>query len=89
MTDGFTTAKGQPLRGRPLLMTANGHQPLNNNVTTVAEKPSRTQDEVVWVDRTWAANTGILLEVAADAVAGDYSGSLQWLLEDVPDLNNG
>lgn len=89
VTDEFMTMTGQKLSGRPLLMTAKGYQPLDQNDVTVAEKPNRTQDEVFWVDRTWTADTGILLEVAADAIGGDYSGTLQWSLEDVPDLDNG
>ncbi len=89
MIGNFATTTGRKLNGYPLLLTAHGQQPLGNNAVTVTEKSSQADSEVVWIDRAWTANTGILLSVAADALNGDYTGNLQWSLEDVPNLNEG
>ncbi|WP_341780329.1 L-type lectin-domain containing protein [Levilactobacillus sp. HBUAS70063] len=76
----FETATGRQLSGQPLLVGPHGQAPIDAKGATVVDKVSQSDDEVTAVDREWTTNTGILLDVAADALAGDYQGTLQWSL---------
>lgn len=82
LTAAFKTTTDRELRGQPLFaQTKDQHQSVDAAGTTVIDKVSQTDNELTWLDQKWTAETGILLDVAGDAVAGDYQGTLQWTLE--------
>lgn len=78
----FTTATDRELRGQPIVIKAGTmEQPVNPEGTTVIDKQSQSDSEVTWLeDELKKEKMDILLAVAADALRGDYQGTLQWTL---------
>lgn len=76
----FHTDSGRLLSGQPLLVGTAGQAPIDAHGATVVDKVSQSDDEVTAVNQAWTTNTGILLDVAPSAVAGEYHGTLQWSL---------
>lgn len=80
----FTTANGHELSGEIIYRNQQTTQTLGNQPTVIEQRATTRDDERTDVAGDWESDTGVLVSVAGDAVAGEYSGELTWQLMDAP-----
>lgn len=83
-TTGLTrTTDNKKLAGNIVYVDGQKQTPLTSTPIVIASKTTTTDNEELTAVN-WAANQGILLNVAADAYVGDYTGTVNWTLAAVP-----
>lgn len=80
--EDFMTDTRRELRGEPIVIKSGAlQQSVDPAGATVIDKQSQSDSEVTWLeDELKKEKMDILLAVAADALHGQYSGTLQWTL---------
>ncbi|WP_223877245.1 hypothetical protein [Lactiplantibacillus pingfangensis] len=77
-------AENRPLAG-DLIYHSNGQRvTLSARPQLLATRQANLEQPIHDVVNGWSADQGILLETRADAVPGNYYGTITWQLEDVP-----
>lgn len=83
--DGLKDEHGDSLKGKMIYKQAGNLQTIAETPVVVAtHKMEKSADEKYDVSENWQNDSGILLEVAPDAAAGKYQGTLTWTLSDAP-----
>ena len=77
-------AENRPLAG-DLIYHNNGQRvTLSARPQLLTTRQANLEQPIHDVVNGWSADQGILLETRADAVPGNYYGTITWQLEDVP-----
>lgn len=77
------TTDNKKLAGNIVYVDGQKQTPLTSTPIVIASKTTTTDNEELTAVN-WAADQGILLNVAADAYVGDYTGTVNWTLAAVP-----
>ncbi|WP_143463582.1 lectin-like domain-containing protein [Levilactobacillus enshiensis] len=80
----FVSTTGQRLVGGVYYHDEQGKTLISNTPIAIHQGEAADEDKMTDVVDTWADDTGLLLEVSGGTVAGTYTGTLTWTLNDVP-----
>lgn len=82
--EAFQTTTGQPLSGQLWFSWGDQSQPISASDTLIATHTTQSDADLVDVSGHWQADTGPLLTINSDTLAGQYHGTLEWRLQDTP-----